>query len=102
MSSQNCNNKVALNWLSPQSEVFCFTLINYFLPHHSPNKFRHGFAVIALKNANDIQALKAVSQTLMHSNLSITDGVYGILSQIDVGEQMSKIGQKISSGEKTN
>jgi site-specific recombinase XerC len=72
------------------------------LPHHSPNKFRHGFAVIALKNANDIQALKAVSQTLMHSNLSITDGVYGILSQIDVGEQMSKIGQKISSGEKTN
>jgi hypothetical protein len=44
----------------------------------------------------DIQALKAVSQTLMHSNLSITDGVYGILSQIDVSEQISEIGKKIT------
>jgi integrase len=68
------------------------------LPYHSPHKFRHGFAVLALKNAKDIQALKAVSQTLMHSNLSITDGVYGILSQIDVSDQMAKIGQKIISG----
>jgi site-specific recombinase XerC len=69
------------------------------LLYHSPHKFRHGFAVLALINAKDIQALKAVSQNLMHSNLSITDGVYGILSQIDVGKQMSKIGQKIISGE---
>jgi integrase len=67
------------------------------LPYHSPHKFRHGFAVIALKNAKDIQALKAVSQTLMHSNLSITDGVYGILSQIDVSDKMAEIGQKITS-----
>lgn len=65
------------------------------LSYHSPHKFRHGFAVLALKNAKDIQALKAVSQTLMHSNLSITDGVYGILLQIDVSEQMSEIGRKI-------
>jgi site-specific recombinase XerC len=67
------------------------------LPYHSPHKFRHGFAVLALKNSKDIQALKAVSQTLMHSNLSITDGVYGILSQIDVGEQIAEIGEKITS-----
>jgi site-specific recombinase XerC len=64
----------------------------YIIP---PHKFRHGNAVYALKLAKDIAALKAVSQTLMHSNLSITDGVYGILSQIDVSEQMAEIGKKI-------
>ena len=47
------------------------------LTYHSPHKFRHGHAVYALKNAKDVPALKAVSQNLMHSNLSITDGVYG-------------------------
>jgi len=47
--------------------------------------------------AKEIAGLKAVSQNLMHSNLSITDGVYGILSQIDVREQISRIGISISS-----
>ena len=70
------------------------------LLYHSPHKFRHGFAVLALKNAKDIQALKAVSQTLMHSNISITDGGYGILSQIDVSEQMFEIDQRIISHKK--
>jgi site-specific recombinase XerC len=63
------------------------------LPYHSPHKFRHGFAVIALKNAKDIPALKAVSQNLMHSNLSITDGVYGILSSTDISEQIKSLGK---------
>jgi hypothetical protein len=44
----------------------------------------------------DVATLKAVSQNMMHSNLSITDGVYGILSQIDVGEQMNEIGRRIT------
>jgi hypothetical protein len=39
-----------------------------------------------LKNAKDVSALKAVSQNLMHSNLSIPDGVYGILSETDVNK----------------
>jgi site-specific recombinase XerD len=65
------------------------------LPYHSPYKFRHVFAVIALKNAKDIQGLKVVSQTMMHSNLSVTDGVYGIPSQLGVNEQMAEIGKKI-------
>ena len=37
-------------------------------------------AVYALKKVKDVPALKAVSQNLIHSNLSITDGVYGIFS----------------------
>jgi integrase len=46
------------------------------LPYHSPHKFRHGNAVYSLKQAKDIASLKAISQNLMHSNLSITDGIY--------------------------
>ncbi len=42
-----------------------------------------------VSNAKDIPALKAVSQNLMHENSSITDGVYGILSEIDVKRQIT-------------
>jgi integrase len=65
------------------------------LPYHSPHKFRHGHAVYALKRAKDIVALKAVSQNLMHSNLSITDGVYGILSENDIKGQIAALCQQI-------
>jgi site-specific recombinase XerC len=61
------------------------------LPYHAPHKFRHGHAVYALKMAQDVSALKAVSQNLMHSNLNITDGVYGILSEIDLKTQISSL-----------
>ena len=60
--------------------------------YHSPHKFRHGHAVYALKMAKDVAALKAVSQNLMHENLTITDGVYGILSETDVRKQIIGLG----------
>jgi hypothetical protein len=59
------------------------------LPFHSPYKFRQGNAVYAFKLAEDIAALKTVCQNLMHSNISITDGVYGILSDTDIQEQIA-------------
>ena len=65
------------------------------LTYHSPHKFRHGHAVYALKNAKDVSVLKAVSQNLMHENLTITDGIYGILSETDVRKQISELGQKL-------
>ena len=58
------------------------------LLYHYPHKFRHGYAVYALKNAKDVFALKAVSQNLMHENLSITDGVYGILADRGIQRQI--------------
>ena len=66
------------------------------LPYHSPHKFRHGNAVYSLKLGRDLSALKAISQNLMHSNISITDGVYGILLDNDVREQISNLGRKIN------
>jgi len=35
----------------------------------------------------------------MHTNLSTTDGVYGILSENDVRGQIAAMGQNITSGE---
>ena len=63
------------------------------LPYHSPHKFRHGNAVYSLKQAKDIAELKAVSQNLMHSNLSITDGVYGMLSDRDIKGRITGLKQ---------
>ena len=33
----------------------------------------------------------------MHENLTITDGVYGILSEKDVRQQVAKLGVRINS-----
>ena len=45
-----------------------------------------------MRNAKDVSALKAVSQNLMHENLTITDGVYGILAEKDVKDQIGMLG----------
>ena len=56
-----------------------------------------GLPFSALQNAKDVKTLKAVSQNLMHSNLSITDGVYGVLSENDIKEQITSLGQNLAS-----
>jgi integrase len=47
------------------------------LPYMHPHLFRHGHAVYGLKRARDVADYQAVSRNLMHSNLSLTDAVYG-------------------------
>lgn len=69
------------------------------LPYHSPHKFRHGNAVYSLDQSHDVADLKAVSQNLMHSNLSTTDGVYGALSGQAVGDKITNLGNKAVSGD---
>ena len=59
------------------------------LPYHSPHKFRHGFAVYAIKHAKDMSDMKAISQNLMHANISITDGIYGVLSDTDIKNRIT-------------
>ena len=67
------------------------------LPYRSPHQFRHGHAVYALKQAQDVADLKAVSMNLMHSNLSITDGVYGIMSQQDISKRIQGLGKTLAT-----
>jgi len=54
------------------------------LTYRSPHKLRHGHAVYGLKRAKNMAQMKAVSQNLMHSNMGITDGIYGRLVDDDV------------------
>ncbi len=49
--------------------------------------------------AKDVSVLKAVSQNLMHENLSITDGVYGTLSETDVRQQIAPLGNGVANSE---
>jgi integrase len=72
------------------------------LPYYSPHKFRHGHATYGLSNAVTVPDLKAVSQNLMHSNLSITDGIYAILSENELGERISRLGLVESTTIKSN
>jgi len=65
-----------------------------FAPPFSPYKFRHGFAVFALKMAKDIAELIAISQNLMHANISITDSIYGGLSDKDIRSRINSLGSK--------
>lgn len=64
------------------------------LEYHSLHKFRHGFALYALKLAKDIGELKAISQNLMHANISVTDGIYGILSSNEIKNRIMRLTQR--------
>ena len=67
--------------------------------YHTPHKFRHGFAVYALKLAQDMADFKAISMNLMHANMSITDGIYAVLTEQDVSERITSLGQSPESEE---
>jgi integrase len=63
------------------------------VPYLSPHKLRHGHAVYGVKHARNMQELKAVSQNLMHSSISITDGIYGNLTADDVNRTITSLGK---------
>jgi hypothetical protein len=46
--------------------------------------------------AKDVAALKVVSQNLMHENLTVTDGVYGVLSERDVRDRIIRLGREVA------
>lgn len=59
------------------------------IPYHSPHKLRHGHTLYALKRAQTIADLKAISQNLMHASLTVTDSIYGVLAGDDVSERIA-------------
>ena len=66
--------------------------IKWLVTLSSLHDFRHGFTVYSIQQAKDISDLKAISMNLMHANLSITDGVYGILSDTTVQKEIAALG----------
>lgn len=65
------------------------------LSYRKPHSFRHGHAVYSIQQSNDISDLKAISMNLMHENLQVTDGVYGIFSSIDVRQRIIDFGKNV-------
>ena len=49
--------------------------------------------MFALKRARTIAELKAVSQNLMHADLTVTNGVYAVLTDDDVQHTIASLGQ---------
>lgn len=54
------------------------------VPILSAHKLRHAHGVYGVRNARTVEELKAVSQNMMHANLGITDGIYGILPEENI------------------
>ena len=57
--------------------------------YKSAHKFRHGHTVWALKRAKDMGEVKAISQNVMHANLGVTDGIYGVMTSDDVHQTIA-------------
>jgi len=70
-------------------------LVNLFkaagLPYKSAHKFRHGFAVYGRKQAKDMDGYKAISHSLMHNDISITDSIYAPMHDDEAGAQIAKM-----------
>jgi integrase len=82
--------RIELGWLCAQAGI----------PYLSPHHFRHGFVVHAEAHATSMADRKAISQTLMHSDLSITDGVYGRLKIDDVRDRVGRLGGSGVNGDR--
>lgn len=61
------------------------------LTYLSAHKLRHGHVVYALKRVKNLAGLKSVSQNVMHSNVGITDGLYGVFTQDDVHNTITSL-----------
>lgn len=62
------------------------------LSYKSPHKFRNGHGVFGIKAAKTIKEFKSFSQNMMHSNMQITDSLYGHLANDEVKETISGLG----------
>jgi hypothetical protein len=47
-----------------------------------------------MKRVKDVARLKAICQNLMYANLSLTDGVYSVLSDMDIIKRIGPLGKK--------
>jgi len=80
------------NRASALRDDLCLLCQRAGLPYLSPHKLRHGHVVHALKQAHDLADLKAISQNVMHSSVTITDGIYGNLVGNDVRDTIARLG----------
>lgn len=69
------------------------------VPVLSAHKLRHSHAVYGLRHSNTVEEFKAVSQNLMHANIGITDGIYGVLPEENVSRVIGRMGEGMDGSE---
>jgi integrase len=62
------------------------------LPYLSPHKLRHGHVVYAMKLARNMAELKAISQNVKHTSVTVTDQVYARLTNKDTKNIIGHLG----------
>ena len=67
------------------------------LSYKSPHKLRNGHGVFGVKAAKTIKEFKSFSQNMMHSNMQITDSLYGHLANDEVKETILGFGIQAES-----
>lgn len=67
------------------------------LEYKSPHAFRHGHAVFALQHCRTMADYKAVSMNLMHSNITVTDGIYAPLASDEVQQRVAALTSRKSA-----
>lgn len=61
------------------------------LPHKSPHKYRHGYAIHGLRHCQTMAQYHALSRNLMHANVAITDERYVHLEELERGKLLGQI-----------
>jgi len=69
------------------------------VPYRSPHALRHGHVVWSLMQARTLSDLKAISQNVMHSSVTITDGTYGNLVSDSVRNTIARLGHATQPGD---
>lgn len=69
------------------------------VPYLSPHKLRHGHIVYAVAHCKTMADLKAVSQNVMHKQLSTTDAIYARLTDDDVTRRIQGLGKQTSDAD---
>lgn len=61
------------------------------LPHKSPHKYRHGYAIYGLQHCQTMAQYHALSRNLMHANIAITDERYVHLEEMERGKLLGQV-----------
>ena len=66
------------------------------LPHRSPHKYRHGYAIYGLQHCQTMAHYHALSRNLMHANIAITDEHYVHIEEMERGKLLDQVSQNHS------
>jgi integrase len=64
------------------------------LPHKSPHKFRHGYAIYGLERCQTMGEYHALSRNLMHKSIATTDKVYIAMEERERGKLLAGLNRR--------